>query len=85
VIFADAAMIEQQSQSVMANFYSLSVSFGVFDFQVEVLGRPVAHGRMVEMGAQFVVPGVQGDVPGGPPGPEQVAGLGLAPGGFGAA
>ncbi len=61
MIFADESVVEQQSQSVMGEIaVSAGDPLGVFDLQVEVFGRPVAHGGVIEVGAQLRAPGVQG-------------------------
>jgi hypothetical protein len=60
VIIADAAVVEQQSQPVMGEVaVAAGDSLGVLDFQVQVLGRPVAHRGVVEVRAELGAPGVQ--------------------------
>ena len=61
VILADKAVVEQQPQSVVVEVaVAAGNPLGVLDFQVEVLGRAVGHGGVVEVRDQLISPDVQG-------------------------
>ena len=54
-------MVEQESQSVVGELaVATGDPLGVLDFEVEVLGGPVAHRGVIEVRAQLGLPGVQG-------------------------
>src|ERR1700712_931886 len=61
VSLATAAVVEQQSQPVVAEVsVAAGDPLGGVDLQVEVLGGSIGGRRVVEVGEQLAAPGVQG-------------------------